>query len=85
MDGSDSTDLSCRCTLGFFFVDNFYFLGSKCRDPERKERGRLCVRSGGPRGPCGRLMLNERPREVTGLIENRLGGDGNAFAACLAP
>lgn len=39
----------------------------------------------GPWGPCGRLMLNGCPGEVTRLIEDRLQGDGNAFALRLAP
>lgn len=37
--------------------------------------------SGGPRGPG----LNGCPGEVSGLIEDRLEGDGNAFALRLSP
>lgn len=46
--------------------------------------GRLCVRSGAL-GPFGWLALNGCPGEVTRLIENRLRGEGNAFALRLAP
>lgn len=47
-------------------------------------RERQCVRSGAP-GPFGWLTLNGCPGEVTGLIESRLRGEGNAFALRLAP
>lgn len=43
-----------------------------------------CVRSGAL-GPFGWLTLNGCPGEVTRLIENRLRGEGNAFALRLAP
>lgn len=46
--------------------------------------GRHCVRSGAL-GPFGWLTLNGCPGEVTRLIENRLRGEGNAFAPRLAP
>lgn len=46
--------------------------------------GRQCVRSGAL-GPFGWLTVNGCPGEVTRLIENRLRGEGNAFALCLAP
>lgn len=39
----------------------------------------------GALGPFGWLTLNGCPGEVTRLIENRLRGEGNAFAARLAP
>lgn len=57
---------------------------------EKRERGsqdslgRQCVRSGAL-GPFGWLTLNGCPGEVTKLIENRLRGEGNAFALRLAP
>lgn len=57
------------------------------RERERSSHnspGRQCVRSGAL-GPFGWLKLNGCPGEVTRLIENRLRGEGNAFALHLAP
>lgn len=65
-------------------------VANRAMHTERKERGsqnspgRQCVRSGAP-GPFGWLTLNGCPGEVTKLIENRLRGEGNAFALHLAP
>lgn len=72
---------SSRASLVWFWVSLWGGqLWHWCRGTEERQR----VRSGAP-GARGWLPLNECPREVTGLIENRLQGEGKAFGLRLAP